>query len=98
MLSLKMHYEPPFNILIKKLDEIVKFEKDTITLTELLESYYEKYGEEFNELIWDKNKKYELHKQLVIIINGMTFRDENFMQTKLKDGDDISFLYVYFGG
>ena len=98
MLSLKMHYEPPFNTLIKKLDEILKVEKDNITLDELLDIFYEKYGNEFNELIWDKNKKDELHKQLVIIINGRTFRDENFLRTELKDGDDISFLYVYFGG
>ena len=93
-----MHYEPPFNTLIKKLDEILKVEKDNITLDELLDIFYEKYGNEFNELIWDKNKKDELHKQLVIIINGRTFRDENFLRTELKDGDDISFLYVYFGG
>ena len=98
MLSLKMHYEPPFNILIKKIDEILKIEKDSITLNELLNIFYDEYGNEFNELIWDKNNKDELHKQLVIIINGMTFRDENFLLTKLKDGDDVSFLYVYFGG
>jgi molybdopterin converting factor small subunit len=98
MLSLKMHYEPPFNMLIKKLDEILNFEKNSITLTELFENFYEIYGEEFKELIWDKNKKDNLHKQLVIVINGRTYRDENFLQTELKDGDDISFLYVYFGG
>ena len=93
-----MHYEPPFNQLVKKIDEELKIEKESITLTELFDLFHNKYGDEFNELVWDKNKKNDLHEQLVIVINGKTFRDDNFLQTELKDGDDISFLYVYFGG
>jgi len=57
-----------------------------------------KYGDKFKGLIWDKVKKEEFHKQLVIILNGRTYRGENFLETPLKDGDDLSFLYVYFGG
>ncbi len=98
MMSLKLHYEPPFNMLVDKIDEEIKLKEDSITLTDLFKEFYEKYGEEFKELIWDKVKQGELHDQLVIVINGRTFRDENFLQTELKDGDDISFLYVYYGG
>ena len=35
MLSLKMHYEPPFNTLIKKLDEILKVEKDNMGMNSM---------------------------------------------------------------
>jgi len=72
--------------------------KEELSLRELFEYYYDKYGDKFKELIWDKTKKDQFHKQLVIIINGKTYRGDNFLETPLKDNDDLSFLYVYFGG
>ncbi len=65
---------------------------------ELFEHFYGIYGEKFKDLLWDKTKEGEFHKQLVIIINGRTYRGDNYLQTQIKNGDDISFLYVYFGG
>ena len=76
---------------------MLNFDKQ-LNLSELFEYYYNKYGDKFRELIWDKTKKEEFHKQLVIILNGKTYRGKNFLETSLKDGDDLSFLYVYFGG
>jgi molybdopterin converting factor small subunit len=35
---------------------------------------------------------------LSIIINGRSYRYKNFLETPLKDGDDISFIYIFFGG
>ena len=55
-MKLNVHFEPPFNELTEELHKTVDFEKD-ITLEELLEHFYKKYGEKFKELIWDKNKK-----------------------------------------
>lgn len=98
MISLQLNYEPPFNELTRKLREKIQFEENNITLYKLLERLTEKYGEEFRDLIWDKKKKDELSSFLSIIINGNNYRDEKFLDKKLEDGDDISFLYIYFGG
>jgi len=97
MISLKLHYGPAFTPLTKKTDEELTFNKE-LKLNELFEFFYEKYGDGFKEILWDKNNIEEFHKQLVIIINGRTYRDDNFLYTPLKDGDDLFFLYVYFGG
>jgi len=64
----------------------------------LLEFFKEHFGEKFYELLWDKKKKDEFSSFLSIIINGRSYRDENFLKTILRDGDDIAFLYLYFGG
>ena len=45
-----------------------------------------------------KKKISEFSSFLSIIINGRSFRDEHFLEKILKDGDDIAFLYIYFGG
>ena len=92
-----IHMEPPFSVLTKKSNDVIVFEKE-LKLIELLEYFQEKYGEEFKNLIWDKEKKDELHKMLSIIINGRSYRHDGFLNTPLKDGDDISFIYIFFGG
>ncbi|MFX1277398.1 MAG: MoaD/ThiS family protein [Promethearchaeota archaeon] len=97
MIQLKLNYGPAFSNLTKKTKENINFDKE-LTIKALFEYFYNKYGEKFNELVWDKNDPNDFHKQLVIILNGQTFRDEKYLETPLKDGDDISFLYVYFGG
>ncbi len=97
MISLSLRFEPPFNEITKKTNEIVKLEKE-LTLKELLEYFYKKYGEKFKELLWDKKNPNEFSSFLSIIINGKSYRHDKFLETLLKDGDDIAFLYLYFGG
>ena len=97
LISLKLHYEPPFSMLTKKLNELIKFDR-ALKLVELIEYLQEIYGEKFQELVWDKKKKDKLHKMLSIIINGRSYRFEGYLQQILKDGDDISFIYIFFGG
>ncbi len=97
MISLSLRFEPPFNEITKKTNEIVKLEKK-LTLKELLEYFYKKYGEKFKELLWDKKNPNEFSSFLSIIINGKSYRHDKFLETLLKDGDDIAFLYLYFGG
>jgi len=97
MISLSLRFEPPFNEVTTKTNEIVKLEKE-LTLKELLEYFYKKYGEKFKELLWDKKNPREFSSFLSIIINGKSYRHEKFLETLLKDGDDIAFLYLYFGG
>lgn len=97
MISLSLRFEPPFNEITKKTNEIVKLEKE-LTLKELLEYFYKKYGEKFKELLWDKKNPNEFSSFLSIIINGKSYRHDKFLETLLSDGDDIVFLYLYFGG
>ncbi|MHA1467532.1 MAG: MoaD/ThiS family protein [Promethearchaeota archaeon] len=84
-------------MLTKNFNEVLKFDKE-LTLIQLIKHLQEKYGEEFRELVWDKRKEGELHKMLSIIINGRSFRYEGFLETVIKEGDDISFIYIFFGG
>ncbi len=97
MISLKFRFEPPFNEITKGTNQIINFENE-LTINELLEFFKEHFGEKFYELLWDKKKRDEFSSFLSIIINGRSYRDENFLKTVLKDGDDICFLYLYFGG
>jgi len=97
MIQLKLHYGPAFSSLMKKTIEDLKFDNE-ITMKALLEYFYHKYGEKFKELVWNKKNSNDFNDQLVIILNGNTYRDEQYLDTILKDGDDLSFLYVYFGG
>ncbi|MGQ4874202.1 MAG: MoaD/ThiS family protein [Promethearchaeia archaeon] len=97
MITLHIHYGPAFSELTGKNEESLTFDSD-IKLKKLLEYFYNKYGDKFRKLIWKNEDKLEYHEQLVIIINGKTYRDENFLETVLKDGDDLYFLYIYFGG
>ncbi|MBD3198342.1 MAG: hypothetical protein GF317_25050 [Candidatus Lokiarchaeota archaeon] len=92
-----MNYEPPFNELTEKLKEDLSLKKK-ITLKELFELLTDKYGEDFSKLVWHKHEKGELNELLSIIINGQNYRDENLLNKLLKDGDDLTFLYIYFGG
>lgn len=97
MISLNFRFEPPFNEITKGTNKIIKFENE-LTLRELLEFFKDHFGDKFYELLWDKKNNKEFSSFLSIIINGRSYRDENFLKTILKDGDDIAFLYLYFGG
>ena len=97
MISLKFRFEPPFNEITKDTNQIIKFDQE-LTVMELLAFFKEYFGEKFYELLWDKKKKDVFSSFLSIIINGRSFRDEHFLEKILKDGDDIAFLYLYFGG
>ncbi len=81
----------------KKGNEFINFKED-LTISDLFYHFREKYGNEFFDLLWDKKNREELSSMLSIIINGRSYRDDNFLKTILKDGDDISFIYIFFGG
>ncbi|MFX1571860.1 MAG: MoaD/ThiS family protein [Promethearchaeota archaeon] len=92
-----LEFSPPFNEVTKNLFETFEFEKE-LTLKELLEFFQEKYGKAFTDLVWEKGEKGEFHKLLSLIINGHSYRHDKFLDTILKDGDQIVFIYIYFGG
>ena len=97
MITIKLHYEPTFNILTKKIDEKIEIEEN-IKLIDLINYLKGIYGTDFKDLIFDKKKNGKISSLLSIIINGNSYRNENFFDTLLKDGDDVSFIYIFFGG
>ena len=96
-MKVNLEFSPPFNEITKNLYEILEFEKE-LTLDELIEYFGNKYGKKFIDLIWENGEKGNYNKLISIIINGRSYRDDNFLKTKIRDGDQIVFIYVYFGG
>ena len=95
-MKLKLEFSPPFNEVTKNLFETYEFEEE-LTLKELIEFFEQKF-EGFSELVWDKVNKGVFSKFLSIIINGRSYQHDKFLETRLKDGDQIVFIYIYFGG
>lgn len=96
-MKLSLEFSPPFNEITKNLFEILEFDKE-LTLNELIEFFRQKFGDRFTDLVWEKGEKGKFNKLLSIIINGRSYQHDKFLETKLKDGDQIVFIYVYFGG
>jgi molybdopterin converting factor small subunit len=96
-MKLSLEFSPPFNEVTKNLFETLEFDKE-LTLNELIEFFGEKFGNRFTDLVWEKGEKGKFNKLLSIIINGRSYQHDKFLETKLKNGDQIVFIYVYFGG
>jgi len=96
-MKLHLEFSPPFNEVTKTLFETFQFEKD-LSLADLINFFEQKYGETFSDLVWDKGNKEVFSKFLSIIINGRSYQHDNFLETILKDEDQIVFIYIYFGG
>jgi len=69
-----------------------------IKILELIDILEQRYGISFRENIWNKKNPHDFHQRLAIIINGRSFRDENFLKRVLKDGDKVWFTHSFFGG
>ncbi len=97
MIKLNLEFSPPFNEVAGKIFQTFEFEHP-ITLKELLEYLRKKFGEEFHKLVWENGIEGKFNKLLSLIINGNSYRHEGFLDTVLNDGDEIVFIYIYFGG
>ena len=96
-MKLSLEFSPPFNEITKNINETFEFNKE-LSLNELIEFFGQKFGDKFIDLVWEKGEKGKFNKLLSIIINGRSYQHDKFLETKLKDGDQIVFIYVYFGG
>lgn len=96
-MKLSLEFSPPFNEITKNLNETFEFDKE-LTLNELIEFFGQKFGDKFIDLVWEKGEKGKFNKLLSIIINGRSYQHDKFLETNLKDGDQIVFIYIYFGG
>ena len=96
-MRLNLEFSPPFNEVTKNIFETLEFDKE-LTLEELIELFKQKFGDKFYDLVWEKGEKGNFNKLLSIVINGRSYRHDNFLNTVLKDGDQIVFIYIYYGG
>jgi molybdopterin converting factor small subunit len=96
-LKLFLEFSPPFNEVTKKIHTTFEFDKE-LNLKELIDFFIKKYGKEFSDLVWEKGKEGEFNNLLALIINGHSYRHDKFLETTLKDEDQIVFIYIYFGG
>jgi len=96
-MKLNLEFSPPFNEVTKEIYTTFEFDKE-LKLKELLEFFKKKYGKEFIDLVWEKGNEGEFNKLLSLIINGHSYRHDEFLETVLKDNDQIVFIYIYFGG
>ncbi len=96
-MKLNLEFSPPFNEITKNVFEVLEFDKE-LTLNELIDYFGQKYGNKFIDLIWEKGERGVFNKLLSIIINGRSYRHDKFLETLLKDEDQVVFIYIYFGG
>lgn len=66
------------------------------TIKDLLSSLILKFGSEFEKFIFGSPDN--LSKYLILALNGKDIRSFNYLNTIIKDGDEISFLPAIAGG
>ena len=62
---------------------------------DLLDDLKERFGKEFEDRFYT-NKK--LNSYIIIMVNGDDVRNAQFIDTQLKDGDEVLFLPAIAGG
>lgn len=97
IMILDVNYNNPFKDLTKIQHEDIELEEGA-RLIDLIEKLAEKYGDEFKELIFDEREPDGLVDNLTLIINGNSYRGDNFLERELHEKDKIWFAYTFYGG
>jgi hypothetical protein len=95
-MSVTLVFSEPFTIIMKKWEMQVKLDKST-TLRELLLNLIEQVGDSLREILFKDNMK-EMVEDLVLTINGIHFKFKGGLDTELKNGDRLNFMWNYYGG
>jgi len=95
-LSVKLIFSEPFNIIMQRWDMEIKLDKP-ISLRQLLFDLIEQFGEPLKEALFKENTE-EMVEDLILAINGIHFRFQGGLDTELKDGDRLNFMWNYYGG
>lgn len=67
-----------------------------LTIRDAINLLIIKYGEEFRNVIYDKNGK--LKRFINIYVNGRDIRFLNYLDTELSNGDEVSIIPAIGGG
>lgn len=92
-MKLKLKFLRPFKDLIGKGE--LKIDVKVETLKDLIEILVNKYPKLEKELF---TKKYELTDYVCIFLNDKPITALNFLDTKLKNGDNLLFFIPVSGG
>ena len=69
---------------------------DVNNISDLIDVLIKKYGEKFNEILWDD--KGNLRDYLKVMLNGEDVRGIDGLETPLKDGDQVVMFQTIAGG
>jgi MoaD family protein len=81
---------------VTKLEKISLSIEKSLTIKDILERLIEKFGKDFEELVYQK--KGELNKYLLVVLNEKDIRSVNGLATNVQDGDKITFIPAIAGG
>jgi len=95
-MSVTLVFSEPFTTIMQRWDMEVNIENNT-TLKELLLKLIEQFGEPLREALFKENME-DMVEDLVLAINGIHFKFKGGIDTELKDGDRLNFMWNYYGG
>ena len=94
-ISIKIKFFTTLREIVGKKDEQIQLSEST-TLEELLKQLAKKYGEDFDDYVYDELGKVRGHLQF--LINGKSASTAQGLKTKLREDDEIAILPPVGGG
>ena len=94
-ISVQVKFFTTLREIVGKKEEQIKL-SDSTTLETLLKQLSKKYGEDFEDYVYDELGKVRGHLQF--LINGKSASTDQGMKTKLREGDEIAILPPVGGG
>ena len=94
-MNIKIKFFTTLREIVGKKDEQIQLSEST-TLEALLKQLSKKYGEDFEDYVYDELGKVRGHLQF--LINGKSASTGQGLKTKLREGDEIAILPPVGGG
>jgi molybdopterin synthase sulfur carrier subunit len=94
-ISIKIKFFTTLREIVGKKDEQIQLSEST-TLEVLLKQLSKKYGEDFEDYVYDELGKVRGHLQF--LINGKSASTAQGLKTKLREDDEIAILPPVGGG
>src|SRR4030067_3531555 len=94
-ISIKIKFFTTLREIVGRKDEQIQLSAST-TLEALLKQLSRKYGEDFEDYVYDELGKVRVHLQF--LINGKSASTVQGLKTKLREGDEIAILPPVGGG
>jgi len=93
--NVKVKFFTTLREIVGKKEEQIQL-SDCATIEALLKQLSKKYGEDFEDYVYDELGKIRGHLQF--LVNGKSTLTEQKMKTRLREGDEIAILPPVGGG